>query len=105
MQIAKCKSAFPKVPPDFFEVLKNRFKENGFTDQRIIDSVNNVIDNYVGWDKFPNIANFIQFDKTNKNYTYRELLDMSREMSPPERGEFLNKYECINPENGIWAKK
>jgi len=65
--------AFPKMPEQTIEILRDRFIENNFNDERMIASVNHVIDNYEGWDKVPNIANFIQYDKTIRFYTGREL--------------------------------
>ena len=67
--------AFPKMPDATFNLLKDRFKENNFTDERLRDSINNVIDTYQGWDKIPNIANFIQYDKKIKIYTYKESIE------------------------------
>lgn len=53
-------------------MLKDRFAENKFSDKRMIAAVNNVIDNYEGWDKIPNIANFISYDKKIKYFTWNE---------------------------------
>lgn len=74
-QIEKLKKAFPKASPGYFEVLKDRFVENHFCDERVIDSVNYVIDTYEGWDKLPNIANFIGYDRKVKLYTYKEVCE------------------------------
>ncbi|MDH7604728.1 MAG: hypothetical protein QHH13_07510 [Melioribacter sp.] len=73
-QIARLLVAFPKLEPQMLELLKERFKANNFCDQRIIDAVNYVIDNYTGYDKLPSIADFIRYDKKVKTYTYSELL-------------------------------
>ena len=81
-QTAKLLQAFPKMPPETIDILKDRFIENGFNDERMIAAVGNVIDNYEGWDKLPNIANFIQFDKKVKLYTYTEFLHATKELSP-----------------------
>lgn len=57
------KKTFPTVSTAFLEILKDRFKANGFTDARINNAVQGVIDtcNY----STPTIASFIQFDKDN----------------------------------------
>lgn len=68
-------AAFPKMPDPTINLLKERFKANGFSDDRLKDAVANVIDNYEGWDKSPNIANFINFDKKVKIYNYKESLE------------------------------
>lgn len=75
-QSAKVIKAFPKFPKSMLDILKDRFIENGFNDERMIAAVNHVVDSYQGWDKLPNIANFVSFDYRIKKYTYLELCDM-----------------------------
>lgn len=66
---------FPKFPVAMLNELKNAFAENGFTDERMRDAVNYVRDTYEGWDKLPNIANFIQFDQKVRLYTHQEVCE------------------------------
>lgn len=70
---AKVMKAFPGWSKEQSEVLKDRFAENRFTDERMMDAVNNVIDTYEGYGKIPNIANFIQFDKRYRVFTIPEV--------------------------------
>lgn len=63
------------MPDATFALLKDRFKDNKFTDERLKDAINQVIDTYEGWDKIPNIANFIQYDKKIKIFTYKESIE------------------------------
>ena len=84
--------AFPKFDKNQLSVLKARFKANKFTDQRIIDAVNNVIDTYEGWDKLPNIANFIQFDR--HCITYNQAIEYGLELC-----------EIHDKDRGLWRKK
>jgi hypothetical protein len=74
-ETAKILQAFPKMPDATFALLKDRFKDNKFTDERLKDAINQVIDTYEGWDKIPNIANFIQYDKKIKIFTYKESIE------------------------------
>ena len=74
-QTGKILQAFPKMEIAMFKLLKERFKANGFNDERLKAAVGHVIDNYEGWDKLPNIANFIQYDKTVKIYSYKEAIE------------------------------
>jgi hypothetical protein len=83
---------FPKFPEPMLEELKDAFAHNGFTDGRMRDSINHVRDTYEGWDKLPNIANFIQFDRKIKFYDYSELLEQSKDFQPSERSRFLNRF-------------
>ena len=71
--LGRAVQAFPSLSKEQLEILKDRMIENGCTDQRAIDAVNHVIDNFEGWNKTPNIANFIGFDRRIKTLTHREL--------------------------------
>ena len=70
----KLQSAFPKQNKEFFNVLAERLIANGFTDERLTDAVNNVIDNFQY--KELNIADIVSFDKKIKLYTYSEACRM-----------------------------
>lgn len=71
--------AFPKFPKQQLEILKDRFAANNFSDERMIASIDHVIDTYEGWDKTPNIANFIQFGKETKVYNYIESIEYGQD--------------------------
>ena len=75
----KVRQAFPSLPVEFFDILSDRVKENGFSDQRLKDSVTNVIDNCIY--PTPTIAQFISFDKRFKIYTYDQVLKLNDELS------------------------
>ena len=78
-ETAKILQAFPKMPMPTFNLLKDRFVENKFTDERLRDSVNYVIDNYQGFDKTPNIADFIIYDKKVKFFNFEETQKIGQE--------------------------
>lgn len=73
-QMARLRKAFPQLPAGFFEILLDRVEGTGFTDKRLTDAVNNLIDNF----NYPNptIANIIGFDKRVKLLTYSQLCDI-----------------------------
>lgn len=73
-QIVKAKAAFPQLKPEFFSVLIDRMRENGFSDERMKDSINNVIDNCRY--PIPTMADFLSFDKRVKLYQYNEVCDL-----------------------------
>ena len=75
--VAKVKAAFPSLQPDFFVLLIDRLKEKGFSDERLKDAVNSVIDNCHY--PTPTLANFLSFDKRVKILTYQELCSMVTE--------------------------
>lgn len=74
-QSEKIMKAFPKFAGTI-SILKERLKANGFTDERLKAAVDHVIDTYTGFGKEPNIADFIQYDKKVKVYTYNEIIAM-----------------------------
>jgi hypothetical protein len=69
MEIAK---AFPQLPEGFYEVLNRRLKEKEFTDNRLMDAVNYVVDTCQY--PVPAIANFISYDKNVQVLTYADLV-------------------------------
>ena len=93
--IARIMKAFPKFRPEQVEVLRDRWKANGFTDERIMDAVNDVIDNYDGW-SLPNLANFIQYDRSY--LTYNEVLKLVAD------GDLMSHYKVVDREKGLWKK-
>ena len=70
--VKKIKDTFPALPAGFYDVLMDRIKDKNFSDKRLQDAINNVIDNCVY--PTPTIANIISFDKRIKLYTYNEVL-------------------------------
>jgi hypothetical protein len=69
--------AFPALSRDHIALLHDRFVENGFSDNRAMDAVKFVIDHC----KYPvpSIADFIQFDKTTKTYSWNEIEHLHNE--------------------------
>ena len=96
----KLQSAFPKQSKEFFNVLAERLIANGFTDQRLTDAVNNLIDNF----KFKelNIADIVHFDKKMKLYTYKEACKLVTE----DGFEFGKDLQRISmDDNTYWIMK
>lgn len=67
----KLKKSFPALGKDFFDVFSERIKNNDFTDKRLVDAINNVIDNCIY--PTPTIAQFISFNNNVKLYTYDQV--------------------------------
>jgi hypothetical protein len=93
--IALIKKAFPALPIDFYEVLIDRIKDNGFTDQRLIDSVNFVIDNCPY--PTPTIHHFISFDRKYKYLTYDQMLAKSDEFGK----EIWDSYKPVKLQSDL----
>lgn len=75
--LKKLQVAFPKQSKEFFNILTERLAANGFTDERLRDAVNNVIDNFQY--KELNISDVVKFDKRVKLYSYDEISDRTSE--------------------------
>lgn len=75
--IIKVKKAFPALPLGFYDILTDRLKANHFTDERLRDAVNNVIDTCIY--PTPTIANVTSFDKRIKLYTYLQYCNLVNE--------------------------
>lgn len=67
----KLKVSFPKMSSEFFNVLAERIVANGFTNERLKDAVNHVLDNFQY--KELTISDIVKFDKRVKLYTYNEV--------------------------------
>ena len=83
----KVKKAFPELPSDFFEIFQEMIKSEGFTDERLMDAVDNVIKTCV-YPK-PTIAQFISWDKKVKTYTYHQIVKMI------EDGDNMKNYKSF----------
>jgi hypothetical protein len=98
-QIKKLQAAFPKQSAEFFHILVERIKANGFTDERLVDAVNNVIDNFQY--KELNIADIIKWDKREKLISYQQLVKLVSNGQ-----EKMTDWEIVEI-NGhkLWRKK
>lgn len=72
--VNRLKVAFPKMSNDFFNVLAERIVANKFTNKRLQDAVNHIIDNFQY--KELNISDVVKFDKRVKLYSYNEVCVM-----------------------------
>jgi hypothetical protein len=70
--VARLKVAFPKMGHHFFDLLAERIVDNDFTEKRLEDAVNYVIDNFPY--KELNVADIIKFDRRVKLYTSNEFV-------------------------------
>ena len=73
-EVAKIKAAFPSVTSQFVDILIERAIAKRFTAERLIDAVNNVIDNFQY--PMPSLANFLSYDRRVKILSYDQLCDM-----------------------------
>lgn len=72
--MARLKVAFPSLPKDFYMLLGERMKEKWFSDDKMKDAINYVIDNCRY--PIPSIAEFLSYDKVVKIYTYQEAAEL-----------------------------
>ncbi len=95
--IKKLQVSFPKQSAEFFNVLAERLIANGFTDKRLSDAVNNIVDNFQY--KELNISDVIKFDKKIRLYDHNEYANEATKIG----GENFKIFKKINGKN-YWAK-
>jgi hypothetical protein len=86
IQVEKLKKAFPMLTAGFYEILTDRIRDLKFSDARLTDSVNNLIDTFTY--PHPTVADIISWDKRVKLFTYRQLVDMVNESGPSVWDEY-----------------
>jgi hypothetical protein len=102
--MAKLCSAFPKMESGFWSILAERIVANNFTQERIKQSVEYVLDNFQY--KELNIADVIKFDKRVKLYTGNEFMNAQSKGIPPsefEKREMEGKIYWVLKEDLIKA--
>lgn len=72
--MALAKHGFPALPPSFFEILIERAKAKGFSDNRLKDAICHVIDTCPY--PTPALANFLSFDSKIKLYDYAQFCSL-----------------------------
>lgn len=66
-------AVFPRMGENFFNLLTERLVENGFSDERLTDAINHLIDNFQY--KELNVSDVLRFDKVKKLYDYSAYCD------------------------------
>ena len=95
----KVRQAFPSLPPDFYNILLEMAKEEGFTDERFRDAVHYVIKTCVY--PMPTIAQFISYDKRVKTLTYHQIISMVEE-GDPKAFDRYKRIELPNLPEAVW---
>ena len=81
-------------------MLAERLIANGFTDERLTDAVNNVIDNFQY--KELNISDIVKFDKKMKLYNYKDATNLVTEKGY----EFgIDLHRTIRDDGVYWTMK
>jgi hypothetical protein len=86
-EIARIKLAFPTLSEEFYDIFLDRIKENEFTNNKLHDAINNVIDNCIY--PLPTIAQFLTFDKEIKMYNYSQILKIQQDTG--------QAFKCYRP--------
>ena len=79
------RACYPDTDAVVFDILLERFKANGWGNDKIKDAVNNLIEKHVY--KTINPANILTFDRKKKLYSYNQMI------------ELVNKYGATIWEN------
>lgn len=72
----RLKAAFHKMASnnDFFDLLSERVVANGFSNERLKDAINQILDNFQYKELV--ISDIIKYDRKIKLYTYSEVVNM-----------------------------
>lgn len=95
-QSKRLQGTFPELRPEFFRTLSERVKANKFTDERLEDAINHLIDNF-RYPK-PTIADIISYDKRIDVHGYSKVCDMV------SKGYSWNEFIKM-PERKAWVLK
>lgn len=98
-QTKRILKSFPGLHSGFYDALTESFIRNNFTDLRVKDAIDHVIDNCPY--PLPTVAQFISFDKRIKLYRHVEVCDMM------DKGYKWGDFEMIKRENEkpVWRLK
>ena len=72
--IAKLEMAFPKMQGEFFKILLERIDANNFSNKRLENAVNYVIDRFQY--KELNVADIVSWDRKINIYTYQQICNL-----------------------------
>jgi hypothetical protein len=86
--INRLRIAFPELDQRYFDILMERVIDTHFTDKRLVDAANYVIDNCQY--PRPSIAEMISFDKKFRVYRYDELIKLIA-----ETGVKMENYRAV----------
>jgi hypothetical protein len=93
VNLKKLQISFSRQTPEFFNILAERIVANGFTDEKLKDAVNYVIDNFQY--KELNISEIVRYDLCAKLYTGEEYMNFQMKGMKPSDFE-KRKVDGIN---------
>ena len=91
--MSKIKKAFPALPKEFYEVLSERLKANGFDDVKLIKCVDGVIDTCIF--PTPTVGHFINYAKENLSCPYNFVFGRDFE-------KYAGCEECFDYNKKTW---
>jgi len=95
----KLKQSFPALGSGFYDIFMDRIKDNGFSDERLTDAVNHVVDTCIY--PQPTIAQFLNFDVRIKIYNYSEYVQFVTENRNPDS---MKAVRIAGKEKPMFAK-
>ena len=90
--IKKVKDAFPDLPAGFYSVFSERIVNEQFTDRRLIDAVNHVVDTCIY--PRPTVAQFISWDRRFQMFTWDQMLKKFEDSGMGSK--FWGNYKSFN---------
>ena len=84
--IAKIKKAFPKIKPEWLDILAERIKDKGFTNKKFMDAVNKMIDTCPYPE--PTIAEILNYDHRVECLSEFEMMEKVTKQGDSVRYEY-----------------
>lgn len=97
--VGKIKIAFPDLEKEFYFILIERIKKSQFTDKRLVEAINYVIDNCI-YPK-PTIANFMSYNRLEKLLNHDEICKLAH----PSIDVFKMHEKIKLNDNTYWYRK
>jgi len=94
-------AAFPKLEKEWHDIFYEMVIEEGMSDDRLIAAVNNVIKTIIYPE--PTIANFLNYDKKIKLYTYDQKLKLINEVGANVANKLYLSVKIEGMTKPMWA--
>ena len=102
LNMVKIQKVFPALNKEFYDIFQERLKDKGFTDKKLNDAVNNVIDTCIY--PTPTIANFLRYDRNIKLYSYEQMIKLNNEYAG-QAFKYFRPVKIDNLEKPMYASK
>ena len=86
--------AFPRLPIEWFKILREFVKGENFSDEKFMYAVRNLIKTCIYPE--PTIASILNFDVRVRIYEWNEIIEATKSYSAEQRGNYFNQFVAVN---------